>query len=216
LFWLGPSSSAGSAECRRAPGFVTSRRRREPRCGPAGRDRAHHIAQLVGKGRIPGQFEAPHAMRLQATRPDALHRAQRHTGGDSRCPASPVRRRAGRLGERQRDHTLDQRCWQWRRPRLSGLLAQQASHALAHEPLLPAPTPGFETPARRIISAVPQPSAVARMIRARQTCFCGLFRSATVRRQTPSPRLIRPTSRRGCADLAARMISGSGVLFTIP
>ena len=38
---------------------------------------------------------------------------------------------------------------------------------------------GFETPARRIISAMLQPSAVARMIRARQTCFCGLFRSAT-------------------------------------
>jgi hypothetical protein len=27
---------------------------------------------------------------------------------------------------------------------------------------------------------MPQPSAVARMIRARQTCFCGLLRSATI------------------------------------
>ena len=35
------------------------------------------------------------------------------------------------------------------------------------------------TPARRMISAVPQPSAVARMIRARHTCFCRLLRSAT-------------------------------------
>ena len=34
-------------------------------------------------------------------------------------------------------------------------------------------------PCRRMISAVPQPSAVRRTIRARQTCFCGLFRSAT-------------------------------------
>ena len=42
-------------------------------------------------------------------------------------------------------------------------------------------TLGFDTPARRMISAVPQPSPVARMIRARQTCFCGLFRSATIR-----------------------------------
>jgi hypothetical protein len=41
-------------------------------------------------------------------------------------------------------------------------------------------THGFDTPARRIAAAVPQPSAVARMIRARQTCFCGLFRSATI------------------------------------
>ena len=33
---------------------------------------------------------------------------------------------------------------------------------------------------RRMISAVPQPSAVSRTICARQTCFCGLFRSATI------------------------------------
>src|SRR4051794_29441424 len=31
-----------------------------------------------------------------------------------------------------------------------------------------------------MISAVPQPSAVSRTICARQTCFCGLFRSATI------------------------------------
>ena len=40
-------------------------------------------------------------------------------------------------------------------------------------------TLGFDLPLRRMISAVPKPSAVARMIFARQTCFCGLFRSAT-------------------------------------
>jgi hypothetical protein len=33
---------------------------------------------------------------------------------------------------------------------------------------------------RRMISAVPQPSAVSRTICARQTCFCGLFRSTTI------------------------------------
>ena len=37
----------------------------------------------------------------------------------------------------------------------------------------------FDTPARRKISAVPYPSAVDRMIRARQAYFCGLLRSAT-------------------------------------
>jgi hypothetical protein len=41
-------------------------------------------------------------------------------------------------------------------------------------------THGFDTPARRMISAVPQPAAVARMTAARQTCFCGLLRSATI------------------------------------
>jgi hypothetical protein len=38
-------------------------------------------------------------------------------------------------------------------------------------------THSFETPARRMATAVPHPSSVARMIGARQTC--GLLRSAT-------------------------------------
>ena len=41
-------------------------------------------------------------------------------------------------------------------------------------------TDGFDLPVRRMISAVPRPSAVIRMIDARQTCFCTLFRSATI------------------------------------
>ncbi len=40
-------------------------------------------------------------------------------------------------------------------------------------------THGLDLPVRRMISAVPKPSAVARMMPARHTCFCGLFRSAT-------------------------------------
>lgn len=40
-------------------------------------------------------------------------------------------------------------------------------------------TQGLDTPARRMIVFVPRPLAVARMISARQTHFCGLFRSAT-------------------------------------
>jgi hypothetical protein len=40
-------------------------------------------------------------------------------------------------------------------------------------------TQSLETPARRMIALVPSPSAVARMILARQTCFCGRLRSAT-------------------------------------
>ena len=35
-------------------------------------------------------------------------------------------------------------------------------------------------PVWRLISTVPSPSAVSRTIRARQTCFCGLFRSAAI------------------------------------
>ena len=41
-------------------------------------------------------------------------------------------------------------------------------------------THGLDLPARRMISAVPHPSAVARMIFARQACFWRLFRSAVI------------------------------------
>src|SRR5262245_8532430 len=41
-------------------------------------------------------------------------------------------------------------------------------------------TTGFALPDRRMISVVPQPSAVARMIWARHTCFCGALRSKTI------------------------------------
>ncbi len=40
-------------------------------------------------------------------------------------------------------------------------------------------------PVRRMISAVPKPSAVSRTIRARQTCFCGLFRLAAIAASRP-------------------------------
>ena len=48
-------------------------------------------------------------------------------------------------------------------------------------------TQGFDLPVRRMIPAVPKPSAVARMMPARHTCFCGLsvrdhrFQSGTIR-----------------------------------
>src|SRR5437660_2308825 len=41
-------------------------------------------------------------------------------------------------------------------------------------------TTGFDLPDRRMISAVPQPSAVARITLARHTCFCCALRSATI------------------------------------
>ncbi len=37
----------------------------------------------------------------------------------------------------------------------------------------------LDTPASRMIACVPSPSALSSTMRARQTCFCGVFRSAT-------------------------------------
>ena len=51
----------------------------------------------------------------------------------------------------------------------AGFVAQQPAEALAHEPLLPAPHDGFGAPVPRMIALVPSPSAVSKMMFARQT-----------------------------------------------
>src|ERR1035437_1244953 len=50
-------------------------------------------------------------------------------------------------------------------------------------------------PVHRMISAVPQLSAVSNTIRARQTCFCGLFRSATMASRRIRSLAVIPCSR---------------------
>ena len=99
-----------------------------------------HVAQLGDERRVPGQLEGAHPVRGEPVRlPDPLHRAQRDPGGPRHRPAGPVGRLARRLAEGQLDHAVDGRRRQRRRAGLAGLVAQQAGHALAHEPLLPAP-----------------------------------------------------------------------------
>src|SRR5258706_9951678 len=56
-------------------------------------------------------------------------------------------------------------------------------------------TTGFDLPERRMISAVPQPSAVARMMLARHTCFCGAGRDEAIERYLNA--CNKGTSRRG-------------------
>src|SRR6516162_7109239 len=56
----------------------------------------------------------------------------------TRCGCRPCAAQI-RCTERQRHHPVDQRRRQRRQAGLSGLVAQQASHPFAHEPLLPAP-----------------------------------------------------------------------------
>ena len=106
-----------------------------------------HVAQLGGKRRVLRQLEVAHPMRLQPVRrPDPLHRAQRDAARRRHRPAGPVRRLPRRLRQCQFDHAIDQRRRQWRQPRFSRLVVEQASHAFAHEPLLPAPHTGLRNP----------------------------------------------------------------------
>jgi hypothetical protein len=69
-----------------------------------------------------------------------------------------VRRLAGWLIQRRCDDGADPP-W-WRRPRawLSGFLAQQASHAVAHEPLLPESHTEFRDPGAPHASTTANPN----------------------------------------------------------
>jgi hypothetical protein len=105
---------------------------------------ADDVAQPGRERRIGGQLEAPYPVRLQAVRrPDALHRAQRYAACCRHRAPGPMGRRARRIGERQRDHPVDHGRRQERQAWLAGLVAHQAGHAFAHEPLLPAPDAGL-------------------------------------------------------------------------
>ena len=160
----GPSSSAGRAGYGRAPGSGSSRR---PTAYQAMRRRVEiepdHVAQLGGKSRVLRQLKwrtrcgcstvrrpdcaAPSATRCRSPRPSP--------GRSSGLPPPAAQRgsvrRPGRSGLRAR--AADQVCASCRatarpRPRASNRSCQRHTH-------------GFEIPARRIIAAVPQPSAVA-------------------------------------------------------
>ncbi len=98
-----------------------------------------------------------------------------HSGG------RPVRRLAGRIVQRAGDHThsppplpatggaTDGSC------RVASRRPHRSCSVSASATLL-----SCWWRCAAVISAVPQPSAVNSTICARQTCFCGLFRSATI------------------------------------
>ena len=136
-----------------------------------------HIAQFGGKGRIGRQLEPSHprpcAAQIRCTersdRPLAAAIAR-----PVQCVASPGG--AARVSSTTRSITIG---GNGGRPGLRVLSCSRPATPSRMNRSCQRHTHGFETPARRMISAVPQPSAVARIIRARQTCFCRLLRSAT-------------------------------------
>jgi hypothetical protein len=130
---------------------------------------------------------------------DALHRPQADTRRLGQHPARPV----GGLSRRRAGHEIDDQLHSvGRQRRLTGLarlIAQQPVDPSAMNRACQVHTTGFALPDRRMISAVPQPSAVARMIWARHTCFCGAQRSETI-----------ASSRRRSARVTLTTIPGPG------
>ena len=53
----------------------------------------------------------------------------------------------------------------------------------------------FDLPVRRMISLVPTPSALERMIAARQACFCEALRSLVIASSRPRGAAFRPEGR---------------------
>ena len=138
------------------------------------------IVQLVGEPRIVGEFELVRPVRQQAVlAPDTLYR----TDADAALPCHgirrPVRRLTGRIAQRAGDDSLLD-CLPSGGMRGGRVLSRSS-------PATPSvmkrscqrQTVVLAVSVRRMTSAVPQPSAVSKTICARQTCFCGLFRSAT-------------------------------------
>ena len=137
----------------------------------------YDITQLLHEGGIPRQFEDAPAMRCKTVgRPDSLYRHDTKPYSSGHRSRGPVRRlmrwrflrQAHQLGHLiRRDRGLARR---------SRFVRQEALNTCLGEACLPAPDAGLDLPVVAIIPCVPLPSAVKRTIRARQTCFWGVFR----------------------------------------
>ena len=91
-----------------------------------------------------------------------------------------------RIGKRQRHHARGHLRTERRDARGPRLVVQEAVDAFLHEPFLPAPDAGLrDLPVRRMILLVPTPSALKRMIAARQACFCEALRSLVIASSRP-------------------------------
>jgi len=142
----------------------------------------HDIAKLLGKPLVVRQFELTGTMRLKTVlAPDALHRRDADTGHLGQRRSRPMDGFARRLFQGPSNNRTGDFRPQWRNARRACLVGQEPVHAFIHKPFLPAPDRVLgNAPACHSISFVPTESAVRRMIRARQTCFRGLFRSAAI------------------------------------
>jgi hypothetical protein len=102
------------------------------------------IHELLGKGRVPGELEAPPAVRGEAVRPpDLLHRRDREPGGLRHGAGGPVRCLVRRRRQGQPDDLRGSVHGNGRLAGRPGPVPEQPVHAFGHEPLLPAPDAGL-------------------------------------------------------------------------
>ena len=164
--------------------------------GPRVDVKADHIADLAGELQVAAELEGFQPVRRQAVgAPDLLHRADGQAGDLAmarlvQCVVSPGGspsvRSISRAAIGPGTGAL---------PGFRVLSRSRPSTPASMKRRCQRQTQGLGTPA--MISIVPQPPAVARMIRARQTCFWALFRSA----RTASSRFRSPGPSRTSTSL---------------
>ena len=145
--------------------------------------KADDIDEFFDEALVLRQFERADTMRREPVRrPDALNRERRLTPAAS-AMARPVQWVVSPGGSASVRSTM-------RLTRSAANEALPGGRVLSrNKPSTPSrmkcsfqrQTTGFESPDRRIVSIVPQPSAVASMTSARAACFCWLLRSRTIR-----------------------------------
>src|SRR5262245_10226805 len=165
---------------------------------------ADNVPQLRYKIGVARQLELACPVRLQAVRPpDPLHRTDADPDRFGHHRSGPMRRLARgspRVNATVRSHTLadnggmrEGRVLSRTRPATPARMNRSCQRH----------TVTLLVPVRRMISLVPTPSPVSNTICARQTCFCGLFRSTTIasRRALSAALISRVTPLRTLAPL---------------
>jgi hypothetical protein len=138
------------------------------------------VAQFVDERRVIGELELPDAVWLKSVgAPDALHGRDADAGCLRHRCAGPMRGFGPRRLHRQRHDAFGDSGIKLRDARRPRLVAQQPFKALVGKAFLPAPDAGLRLARLAHDRARVDPSAVSKTIRARQTCFCGAFRSLT-------------------------------------
>ena len=197
-----PSSAAGRVVCGRGPGSASSRRSTAPPHAPVAPRRGRQCR--VSLSAKAGSFESLNRRQRCGARPcacqivrtvEAATPATCAIARSVQCVASPGRRGVGQPHDRPPPAAGDNRlpfraavsCRGEDRPR--PLRMKRSCQRQTHV---------FDFPVAAMIAIVPRPSALARMIRARHTCFCALLRSSTIarKRARSSAETVKETPRR--------------------